>query len=567
MMRSMYSGVSGLKTHQTKMDVIGNNIANVNTVAYKSNSITFSELMYQTTQKASGPNELTGTGGTNARQIGLGVQSAAINTAISTQGATQTTGNPFDLCITGESFFIVSDGSSNYFTRAGAFGVDSVGNLVMTSNGYNVMGWAVDEETMTIKKDTVQPLRIMSADKMTYPPEATTLGYVSGILDKNDPDVPKDSGKSVNFSFYDNLGYSYTAKFAIHEAKADGTYYVVLDDVIDSNGKSITEKYPGTALSEIVSINNHGMYSTEVPDVTRSTVGTVIFDGTKFIDKTNPLSPVNITIPGTLINEAGNPLDGCYKLDKTSIETNADTLKTLYGANLDTDSMQNAYIDKNGALIITEMAGEGALLKFSTDDGSFLSIDGQKELALTFAPSIEGSGDYAGTSLQQFFNTDAKAEAGNIMIDWTATNMYNNSGTSTIGATSGDEDGIGTGRKLGSMTGITIQNNGMIYASYDNGMTRLMGQIAVAEFANAGGLEKAGENLYSASLNSGEFDGVGVDITGSGGYMTTGVLEMSNVDLSAEFTEMITTQRGFQANSRIITVSDTMLEELVNLKR
>ena len=159
MMRSMYSGVSGLKTHQIKMDVIGNNIANVNTVAYKNSSITFSELMYQTTQKASGPNALTGTGGTNARQIGLGVQSAAINTAITSQGATQTTGNPFDLCITGQSFFIVSDGNSNFFTRAGAFSVDAIGNLVMSSNGYNVMGWQVDPDNVSnIKKDTVSAL-------------------------------------------------------------------------------------------------------------------------------------------------------------------------------------------------------------------------------------------------------------------------------------------------------------------------------------------------------------------------------------------------------------------------
>jgi flagellar hook protein FlgE len=107
----------------------------------------------------------------------------------------------------------------------------------------------------------------------------------------------------------------------------------------------------------------------------------------------------------------------------------------------------------------------------------------------------------------------------------------------------------------------------MIYASYDNGMTKLLGQIATASFANASGLEKQGDNLYSATLNSGEFDGIGVDVTVGGGYMSTGVLEMSNVDLSTEFTEMITTQRGFQANSRIITVSDTLLEELVNLKR
>ena len=118
------------------------------------------------------------------------------------------------------------------------------------------------------------------------------------------------------------------------------------------------------------------------------------------------------------------------------------------------------------------------------------------------------------------------------------------------------------------MSGVSIQNNGEIYATYDNGMTKLVGQIAVAKFANAAGLEKAGDNLYQATLNSGEFDGIGVDITADGaGSMTTGALEMSNVDLSSEFTHMITTQRGFQANSRIITVSDTLLEELVNLKR
>ena len=133
--------------------------------------------------------------------------------------------------------------------------------------------------------------------------------------------------------------------------------------------------------------------------------------------------------------------------------------------------------------------------------------------------------------------------------------------------TRGDAKNLGAGRKLGEMSGISIAKDGKIYASYDNGMDRLLGQIAVATFANASGLEKEGDNLYSATQNSGEFNGVGEDITVGGGYMNSGVLEMSNVDLSAEFTEMITTQRGFQANSRIITVSDTLLEELTNLKR
>ena len=154
-----------------------------------------------------------------------------------------------------------------------------------------------------------------------------------------------------------------------------------------------------------------------------------------------------------------------------------------------------------------------------------------------------------------------------ISIDFSDISMFDNKGTSTLGATSGDEDGIGSGRRLGDMIGVSIDKTGMIYASYDNGMTRLLGQIATAAFANASGLEKQGDNLYSATLNSGEFDGIGVDVSANGGYMSTGQLEMSNVDLSSEFTEMITTQRGFQANSRIITVSDTLLEELTNLKR
>ena len=135
-------------------------------------------------------------------------------------------------------------------------------------------------------------------------------------------------------------------------------------------------------------------------------------------------------------------------------------------------------------------------------------------------------------------------------------------------ADAGAVDGTtGKGRKLGAMTGIFIDTSGRIYGTYDNGNTELLGQIAVAQFSNASGLEKVGESCYRTTLNSGEFDGIGVEISADGSSMTTGELEMSNVDLSSEFTSMITTQRGFQANSRVITTSDTLLEELVNLKR
>ena len=147
MMKSLFSGVAGLRTHQTKMDVIGNNIANVNTTSFKSQSITFSDLMYQTTQSATAASETKG--GVNPRQIGLGSKSGAIGTAIDTQGATQTTNNPFDMMITGDSFFIVNDGAQTKYTRDGSFYVDGAGNLAMQSTGYYVYGWSAVEDTPT----------------------------------------------------------------------------------------------------------------------------------------------------------------------------------------------------------------------------------------------------------------------------------------------------------------------------------------------------------------------------------------------------------------------------------
>ena len=155
----------------------------------------------------------------------------------------------------------------------------------------------------------------------------------------------------------------------------------------------------------------------------------------------------------------------------------------------------------------------------------------------------------------------------NITIDFSTLSNVGNEKVSTASATNGSLDNLGGGRMVGKMSGLQIQQDGKIYASYDNGQSKLLGQIASARFANPSGLQKEGDNLYIATQNSGDFDGIGVDITSDGGYMTPGELEMSNVDLSGELTGMIVTQRGFQANSRIITVSDTMLEELVNLKR
>lgn len=551
MMRSLYSGVSGLKTHQVKMDVIGNNIANVNTTAYKSQSITFSELMYQTTQAASGPNATSGTAGTNAKQIGLGSKSGAISTAIETAGASQTTGNPFDIRITGDSFFIVSDGSKNFFTRDGSFYVDSVGNLAMSSNGYNVMGWQVDETTGTIKKDTVSALRIMSAENMTYPPEATTKAYVSGIIDKNDVQVASESGKIMNLSFFDKLGYAYTAKLSMKETDTLGLYSVELTSILDENGKEVD--IPGVQLGSVST-------APQVQSLVMSSAYTLSGTSLSYVDDGGVTQTIDL---------AATPLTDADKekvanafgyssytefakltlADGTTVGSYVDagSLTTVLTAGTDAEGNPITSLNTTGRQVT------GGLIQYDTATGTIKSVNGLTNdfgLNLSFGASTYPAGPYE-----------------TINIDFSTSTNFNNNGTSTISADPGDTKGIGTGRKLGAMSGISIQNDGMIYASYDNGQTRLLGQIAVAEFTNASGLQKEGDNLYSATLNSGEFDGIGVDISANGGYMETGVLEMSNVDLSAEFTDMITAQRGFQANSRIITVSDTLLEELVNLKR
>lgn len=568
MMRSLYSGVAGLKTHQTRMDVIGNNIANVNTTAYKSSSMTFSELMSQTTQKASGANATTGVGGTNAKQIGLGVKAGAINTAITTQGSAQSTGNPFDIMITGDNFFVVSNGSENFFTRDGSFYVDGAGNLAMTSTGYNVMGWGVDETTGNIKQDTVTALRIMSAANMTYPPEATTKANISGILDENDKDVTSANGKTVNLNFFDARGYSYTAKFTFKQSGGDKTneYSMELNKILDSTGKEID-------ISKL-KFGNRSQQKME----TKVTLNTDAYkwDGKVLKTKDGTTEVANLA---DIFNQDGSLITPQDDAAAQKQQKALDAIAKAYGYEGSTDEFLNLYItstaNKDKQLTIQDLLGNmmaGKTPDVLPADGSAITMEGRyfEGTTVVFNKDTGKLESVGGSTTNLNVNAAFSALGGNfsdVTIDLSECTNYDNKGTSTIGATSGDLDGLGTGRRLGDMIGVSIQKDGMIYASYDNGMTKLLGQIATAAFANASGLEKEGDNLYSATLNSGEFDGIGVDITAGGGYMSPGQLEMSNVDLSSEFTEMITTQRGFQANSRIITVSDTLLEELTNLKR
>jgi len=486
MMRSLFSGVSGLKIHQTKMHVIGNNISNVNTIGFKASSVTFTDVFYQTTQSASGPNPDTGTAGRNAMQIGLGANVAAITTSINVSGASQRTDNPFDIMIEGDGFFIVNYGGTNYFTKAGSFNIDALGYLC-TPAGALVMGWQVDpnDPNKTVA-DTVSPLQIMSPENLYTPPEATTAAYISGNIDSKDSQVAYNAtGKMVTLDFYDNMGHHYKAELRVRQADDEATnvYAVDILDIKDEKGKSIF-------VFEEVDTDGNVTYGP-------SSITTISFG--------------NVT----------------------------------YNANVDPDTGE-----------VTLQAGNSVLLTFNASTGAFLSVgDGSTENNKTVSLTINAADPTGGNPFKP------------IEIDFSKITMYSNSGNSSLEATRGSVDGIGAGKKFGNMTGVSIDASGKIYGRYDNGDSKLLGQIVVATFANPAGLEAVGNSMFRATKNSGDFDGIGKDPTQGGGSLTTGVLEMSNVDLSAQFTDMITTQRGFQANSRIITTSDSLLEELINLKR
>ena len=467
MMRSLYSGVAGLKTHQTKMDVIGNNIANVNTIGFKSSSVLFRDVLYQTSSNATGATATTG--GTNASQIGLGTKMASISTKITETGAAQSTNNPYDLMLDSASFFIVSRGGVNYFTKVGAFEVDASGCLV-TSNGYQVMGWHVDPDNPTqIRKDTVKALYPESEENKVSAPEMTSKAHMTGNVDMTDTELTSTDGKTVSVSIYDSLGYSYTVKFKMKQ-------------------------------------------------------------------------------------DAAQPDKSLYNLEIDSI-TDANNVKILGSDDPSTPEVEGGYT-------ATIAGGNSIQIKFDADSGLFeyAGSAGGKDALLEITPQGTDRGDVFTAKI------DGKDVDG-ITIDFSALTMFEAGGKSSAKMVRAAEDTTGGGRAAGKLNDVSIDNAGKIYGVYSNGETKLMGQIAVANFDNPMGLEAIGDSLYKTTQNSGEFDGIGSAVDENGGKMTQGVLEMSNVDLSAEFTDMITTQRGFQANSRIITTSDSLLEELVNLKR
>jgi flagellar hook protein FlgE len=466
MMRSLFSGVSGLQNHQTRMDVIGNNISNVNTYGFKRGRVNFQDMISQTLQGASRPTDEIG--GVNPKQVGLGMFVASIDT-IHTQGSLQKTDVQTDLAIQGEGFFIVKEGDKLYFTRDGSFTIDSDGYLLNPANGFKVQGWVVQEvggQTIINTSSQIQDLIIPIGGK--DPARATETVYFACNLDKRYEIIPE--GTDPGSEMY--LENSWRSSI----------------EIFDSYGrKHILEVF----FRKDETVQNRWRCE-------------VVVDPQAFEDR-------NLTVEGGTADEPN-----------------------VFYLDFDNTGALEDLLDTNG----NSLLAEGEL-----DARLDLSFD------VPLSDLDEGGAPYRQT----------------LTLDLGQIGSYENSITQSA-STSSTKITEQDGYTMGYLESFKIDQSGVITGVYSNGTVRELGQIALATFINPGGLEKAGENTYIITNNSGEAN-IGPSGVGGKGSIFAGFLEMSNVDLATEFTDMIITQRGFQANSRTITTSDQMLQELLTLKR
>lgn len=489
MMRSLYSGVSGLKNHQTRMDVVGNNISNVNTTGFKSSRVTFSDTLSQTLSGASAPTE--NRGGTNPKQIGLGSATSSIDTLF-TDGSVQSTGVNTDLCLSGNGLFVVKDGNLSYYTRNGNFKFDNKGYYV-NSDGLRVQGWSATTPGDAINTNG-QPSEICIPAGKTMAASATTKATFSSNLNAAEPMI-----KSITIT------------------TADGQ-----TETIDTAKKTFKIGAPYTPTTAGATASTIASLTLNMTDGTNTTET----EGSFTVGYSKPKTTI-----ATVYDSLGNSHNVVIYMTKTGADNTGSTWQMSLADVKDDGTSTATLKDSNGKDIGLEMPKTE--VKFNVN-GGYDTGSGTTTLTLT-----NGA---AGTQT--------------VALDFTALTQY--AGSSTAFATT-------DGNAAGTLKSVSIDSSGVITGTYTNGLNVQEAQVAIAQFNNASGLTKTGNSLYTESNNSGT-PNIGT-ISDLGCTVTPSSLEMSNVDMASELTDMIVTQRGYQSNSKIITVSDELLETLINMKR
>lgn len=655
MMRSLFSGVSGLKSHQTRMDVIGNNIANINTVGFKGSRVTFQDMLNQTISGAASPQG--GLGGMNPQQVGLGVGIASIDTVF-TDGSVQATGKNTDLCISGNGFFVVSDGAKEYYTRNGAFEFDKQGNYVLPGSGLQVKGWMADANgnvstsgqtgNIVVPKGQTMPAveskKVVSSGNVSAEAPVGYIYTMTATATKNMAvgdsvydaqgkiigTVTKEALAGGDFTFetkdvatdppaviYDSSTHNLTA--LLNVAPTTSLYSVTVvagagetpqldDPVYDTTqnppkliGK-VTVAATGAGgqftfatasmaggpplVTEIATGGNNGVGGVPVVNIVGTPleiksvftmtakaeremkVGEIVYDnlgkalgtvtvggpaGATFTFQTSAITGTPPTVPAVVRDGRDAPATAI------PIDPTTDFVSKKGGLDNSKQISFTAFDSQGIAHIVT-----GNLIKSATNEWTFVPVSPADSGATVTADDIvvrfDANGNFiSGAGALTITPVDPPLGSGVITLNVDFSGLKQYGGATTV-STAPDGNGAGT------LDRVDLDSSGMIVGSFSNGLRKNLAQVALATFNNPAGLEKAGSSLYTKSNNSGEVQ-INAAGTGGAGKLTAAAIEMSNVNLSDQFSDMIITQRGFQSNSKIITVSDEMIETLVNMKR
>jgi len=551
---ALTAAVSGLQAHQKMLDVTGNNLANINTTAYKASSINFSELLSETISNASQPT--SDVGGTNPLQIGSGVGIGTISRNMS-QGNIVSTGNPLDLALEGEGYFVLSDGQRNVYTRAGSFAVDADSYLVDPATGYRLRRIGIKGETDGFQISGDSNVRIPY--DVGIPASATTEIIVSGNLSADDKfDVAQTHVINSNIEYTYNTNSMATVSTEIDQLDQfsgtltsgtitisgyhqDGTAFdsgltlavdgtTTLGDLIDHlNTNVLNGSTASLSNGQIVITDDTSGYSKSDMTLSYAGDGSLTLPAYFEIDTVGGDETKNFNI--TIYDSQG----GEHVLSGAFVRTNTnnawDIVLTSVTGNITEITMDNRRIDG---------------LAFNADNGSFNGITGsdisQFEISFAHNPLVPQTIDLN-------LGTKGKLDG-----------LTQFAGNST--AVARDQDGYGAG----NLSTVRVDNEGTAIGTFSNGIKKNIASVQLALFQNTAGLEAVGNNYYIPSANSGEAIATKA-MSGGAGSIQGGALEKSNADVATEFATMIKAQNGYQANARAITVANDILRELTNLIR
>ncbi len=666
MLKALQSGVSGLRNHQMKIDVLGNNIANVNSVGFKGGRIMFSEALNQTLKNAT-PG--SGTGFVNPMQVGLGMNTSSIENVFS-QGGLETTGVITDLALEGEGFFMVKTGETNLYTRAGNFFFNSDGKLV-NQKGMAVQGWALTGQAITGGLGVGNTEDIVIDSGYVSPAQSTQNVYLNGNINAGNRTVAEvwESpsayvNKAIAIGSAAAPAFPMTITAALNDELTidiqDNATSTISGDLtltagayadLDALVTEINAQIAATAniSTRVEAVNNGGVLEFHQLNGTPSTTVT-LNDGTNTalatIGFADGDSATATTADGTTeinsllgVNTFSSALatGDTIEISGTNPDGTVVTATFTYGAANDGTTLgdlatvlENSYsgvtvtID-SGSLVVTDnVAGDSSttinLANGSANNPRSITFPGFTNTTLgntgtaTTSVLVYDSLGASHNLILEFTNTDnanewnwaatttgdgtvASGGTGRVSFDENGnmTSFSHNGGVSQltlnpgngadqvdiiIHAESSDEfsglaqfDSVSTlnvrdqdGKSTGSLIGITIDRQGIISGSFSNGDITSMAKIAIAQFPNNIGLSDLGDGLYVTSIASGDPQILDPDSDATSSIVS-GALEMSNVDLAGEFTDLITAQRGFQANAKIITTADAILDEVIRLKR